>query len=156
MSSFVESLYVPYGKRWSGHFVGGQGTLSVQVNDDMRAHALDRRGGEAQTIAPASAYAWTAMEMVNDVYLLAGAADGSIALFDLVRCVPRPPVAPSVHGLSFPSPSLTRTLFSVVAPSDERGLKRGKGEWSQERQCTLLPLKSQCTLLPFKRHEGGE
>lgn len=81
--------------------------MSVQVTDEMRAHALDRRGGEAQTIAPASACAWTAIEMVNDVYLLAGAADGSIALFDLVRCLPRPPVVPSVHALIFPSPSLT-------------------------------------------------
>jgi hypothetical protein len=55
--------------------------------DEISAHALHRRGGEAQTIGPAWACAWTAIEMVNDVYLLAGAADGSIALFDLVRFI---------------------------------------------------------------------
>jgi hypothetical protein len=65
-----------------------------KVTNEMRARALDRRGGEAQTIAPASACAWTAIEMVNDVYLLAGAADGSIGLFDLVRCIPRPCIRP--------------------------------------------------------------
>eukprot|EP00802_Teleaulax_amphioxeia_P014146 Tamp_14207.p1 GENE.Tamp_14207~~Tamp_14207.p1 ORF type:complete len:385 (+),score=80.09 Tamp_14207:44-1198(+) len=42
-----------------------------------------RRGGEPVTIAPASACAWTALEMVNDVYLLAGDANGIVALFDL-------------------------------------------------------------------------
>ncbi len=39
------------------------------------------------TIWPASACAWTALEMVNDVYLLAGDASGMVALLDLVCSV---------------------------------------------------------------------
>ena len=72
----------------------GLACLAVQEADPCRTTltpcrttltpCAPRRGGEPVTIAPASACAWTALEMVNDVYLLAGDANGIVALFDLV------------------------------------------------------------------------